>query len=99
MRPPHAPTTTTAQLPFLNQRDLPPTYWDAALNVAAVLVAEKENPREFKAEIEEKNGTYVFHLWHVSGLGNPVVGNPGGKCRDIIYDLASRTASKSTFWQ
>jgi len=88
---------------LLNQKDLPAKYREAAEQVAAALAAEKETPREFKAEVEEKGGrAYVFHLWHISAFtpeNKGVVGNPGGKCRDIVYDLKSRTASKSMFWQ
>ena len=88
---------------LMNQKDLPAKYQEAAKSVAAVLASEKEDPREFKAEVQEKGETaYVFHLWHISAFtpGNKgAVGNPGGRCRDIVYDVKSRKASKSVFWQ
>jgi hypothetical protein len=83
--------------------ELPAKYQKAAERVAAVLISEKEDPSQFKAEVEE-NGkeTFVFHLWHISAFkaeNAGAVGNPGGKCRDIVYDVKSGRASASMFWQ
>ncbi|MFI5337482.1 MAG: hypothetical protein ACHQ5A_11900 [Opitutales bacterium] len=88
--------------PRLNQ--LIVEYHDAAKAISAVLASEKEEPQEFRVEVEKRdNGRQlVFHLWHDSAftLGNMrVAGNPGGKCRDIYYAVKARKASKSVFWQ
>jgi hypothetical protein len=84
--------------------DVPPKYQEAAKAVALVLVREKEEPKEFKAEVEEKEGgeVFVFHLWHVSAFvpeNRNAPGNPGGKCRDISFNLRTGKASRSVFWQ
>ena len=61
--------------------------------VVASLLIEGENPAEFRAEIEgPQNGTLTFHLWHQSAFrpeNRNVVGNPGGRCRDVKIDLKS----------
>ncbi len=97
-------SSTKKELPPPRLSELPVRYQDAAKAVAAVLVGEKEEPKEFRAEIEEKDEgkKFVFHLWHDSAFtreNKRVVGNPGGKCRDIEYDVRSRKASQSLFWQ
>jgi hypothetical protein len=84
--------------------DVPPKYQEAAKAVALVLVREKEEPKEFKAEVEEKEGgeVFVFHLWHVSAFASEnrnAPGNPGGKCRDISFYSRTGKASRSMFWQ
>jgi hypothetical protein len=90
-------------------RELPQSRQDAAKAVATILLVEKEVPEEFRAVVEEADdGTLVFHLWHVSAFevkreaaarGFSVIGNPGGKCRDIVFDTKSGKASSSLFWQ
>ena len=84
--------------------DVPPKYQEAAKAVALVLVSEKEEPKEFKAEVEEKEGgeVFVFHLWHVSAFppeNRNARGNPGGKCRDISFNSRTGKASRSMSWQ
>jgi hypothetical protein len=66
------------------------------------LAAENEDPREFQAEVEEKEGMVVFHLRHSSAFAAEnigAMGNPGGRCRDIVYDVKNRKSSRSIFWQ
>jgi hypothetical protein len=44
----------------------------------------------------------MFHLWHESAFlpeNRNVVGNPGGKCRDVWYDPEKRTVVKVFWWQ
>lgn len=84
--------------------ELPARYQYAAKAVASILVGEQEEPKEFRAEIEEKEEgeVLVFHLWHDSAYSpenDRVIGNPGGKCRDIIYDVKTSEASRSMLWQ
>jgi hypothetical protein len=84
--------------------DVPPKYQEAAKAVALVLVGEKEDPAEFKAEVEEREEgeVFVFHLWHLSAFtpeNKNAVGNPGGKCRDISFYSRTGKASRSMFWR
>jgi hypothetical protein len=88
--------------------ELPEKFRTAADAVAAVLVRERADPREFRAVVSAESDSLVFHLWHISAFetkrkaaaqGYSVVGNPGGKCRDIVYHLSKRQASDSRFWQ
>jgi hypothetical protein len=83
--------------------DVAPNYPEAIVEVSRQLRSEGADPKEFRAEIEELNGTeLIFRLWHQSAFlpeHQNSSGNPGGKCRDIVYDLKSGKASKSQFWQ
>ena len=61
-------------------------------------------PEEFFANIEEtKNtGELVFHLWHQDAFkpeNMNVVGNPGGKCRDVYFDPQKGEVTKTLWWQ
>jgi hypothetical protein len=89
-------------------QDLPDKYQVAAGAVAEVLVREKHDPKEFRVRVEEREKQWVFQLWHLSAfaaereaaaMGAGILGNPGGKCRNIVYDLESRKASGSGLWQ
>lgn len=76
----------------------------AARSVAASLTAHGERPQEFYAEIEAGAGgrVLIFHLWHQSAFepdNRHVAGNPGGKCRDVHYDVARREVTATLFWQ
>lgn len=89
--------------------ELPEKYRIAANSVAAELVAENEKPEEFRAVVGEKDEeTWIFYLWHVSAIeikrdarakGLSVIGNPGGRCRNIEFDLKAQKASASQYWQ
>lgn len=99
---PAASTKQESTLPRLSE--VHPRYQDAASAVAAVLVGEKEEPKEFRVRVEEKHGgkVLVFRLWHDSAFtpeNERFIGNPGGRCRDIEYDVESRKASQSLYWQ
>lgn len=100
---PRAPSSgEESQLPRLGE--VPAKYQVAAQAVAAVLADEGEEPKEFRAKVVEKDGggTLVFHLWHDSAFTPEharEIGNPGGRCRDVVYDVRSRKASQSVFWQ
>ncbi len=77
----------------------PAKYKEGLLAVAAAV----ENPEEFMVEIEEERGpVYVFHLWHQSAFlpqNRGLMGNPGGKCRDVRFDPATRKIVAILFWQ
>ena len=72
--------------------------------VADAVVRSGERPEEFFAEVDagSADGIVVFHLWHRSAW-NPenrgVVGNPGGKCRDVYYDAKRGEVIRTLFWQ
>jgi hypothetical protein len=83
--------------------ELDDRYQEAAKAVAAKLVAEQEDPKEFRATVvEEDDRFWSFGLWHVSAFKPEYknsFGNPGGRCRTIIYDRKNREASSSRLWQ
>ena len=105
----HAVDTKKESVAPRRLSELPEKYQDAAKAVAAILVGEKEDPKELRATVEEGDGKlWIFQLWHVSAFeemrnakakGYSVIGNPGGKCRNIAYDLKSGKASRSMLWQ
>lgn len=92
----------------LRLSDLASKYRTATTVVSEVLEAERENPDEFRALVEDDGKCLVFHLWHLSAFedkreaaakGLSVIGNPGGKCRSIEFDPVTGKASRSMFWQ
>ena len=83
---------------------LAPEYRTAAATVAKFLSEKGEKPREFFAEITRSpdGKELVFHLWHESAFDakyRNVRGNPGGKNRDVHYNLRSGTVTGMLFWQ
>ena len=85
----------------------PPDQQGAAIAVAAWLLKDGEDPREFHARVrsEDDGNVLVFHLWHESAFvaiekaakeGHFILGNPSGKCRDVYYNLKSKNVSHST---
>lgn len=88
--------------------DLRETDREAGKAVMAVLVYEKENPREFRVRVIERGALKIFEIWHISAFevlrkaaaqGHTILGNPGGNCRNIVYDSKTGKASSSEFWQ
>jgi hypothetical protein len=76
----------------------------AARTVADAVARSGERPEEFFAEIEvaRGDGVVVFHLWHRSAWdpeNRGVVGNPGGKCRDLYFDPRRGEVIQTLFWQ
>jgi hypothetical protein len=103
---PAAPTDRprTKPTPLVDVDGFAAQHRDAARAVAASLAADGDRPDEFYADVEpEQEGqSLVFHLWHESAveLGNrDVVGNPGGKCRAVRYDVRQRRVVQTLFWQ
>jgi hypothetical protein len=63
-----------------------------------------ESPKEFFAKVESSNGgkVLVFHLWHQSAFESQnrgVVGNPGGKNRDVWFDVPTGKVVKMLYWR
>ena len=90
--------------------ELPEKYEAAARAVAAALVKADHDPKDYRAVVEERptQKIFVFHLWHLSAFakereakmrGSHVIGNPGGKCVDINFDLRTEQASAPMLWQ
>jgi hypothetical protein len=82
----------------------PAQYREAARAVALSLSQVGEDPKEFFAAIDSESGgrVLVFHLWHTSAFEPQnvnVPGNPGGKCRNVIYDTESHKVTRTLFWQ
>ena len=87
---------------LVSVEDFAPGLRNAAKAAAAALRATGENPQEFFVEIEETADAVVLHLWHEDAFlpeNANVVGNPGGKCRDMYYDPQTGTITKTLFWQ
>jgi len=83
---------------------LMPEHRAAAAAVATYLTQKGENPKEFFANVERMpNGKeLVFRLWHRTAFepqNRNVVGNPGGKNRDVYFDIESGSVSRMLFWQ
>ena len=79
-------------------------YRGAANAVETVLHSIGEDPREFRVqlEIQDEGGLYVFHLWHISAFKpeyENTIGNPGGRCCDIVYNSKTRKTSAPMYWQ
>ena len=74
-----------------------------AQSVAASVQLHGENPSEFRAVVEgPQNGILTFHLWHQSAFtpeNRGANGNPGGKCRDVKFDLATNKVFSTVLWQ
>src|SRR5688572_15827751 len=69
-----------------------PEYRTAAVAVAKFLSQKGEKPSEFFAEVTRSpdGKELVFHLWHQTAFDakyRNVVGNPGGKNRDVRYNV------------
>lgn len=59
---------------------------------------------EFWAQIEpdRRTGELVFHLWHQAAFlpaNRGMLGNPGGKCRDVHYSREHKKVTRTLFWQ
>ena len=90
--------------------ELDEKYQIAAQSVKATLRHHGMNPSEFRAVVEElrQERQYVFHLHHLSAFearrearktGMDIIGNPGGKSCNVVFDLRTREASRPIPWQ
>ncbi|MBN1532326.1 MAG: hypothetical protein JXA20_06670 [Spirochaetes bacterium] len=61
------------------------------------------NPGEFFVTVERGDpDILVFHLWHrdaFKGENAHMIGNPGGRCRDVHYSVKDRRVVRVLFWQ
>jgi hypothetical protein len=81
---------------------LPAEFRTAAEAAANYLQGKGEEPSEFYvSDISRRCKTLVLPLWHISGfpLRQRVVGNPGGKCRNLEYDTVTGRIAGELFWQ
>lgn len=82
-----------------------PEYFPERLRGAVRAVAKSVGtPAEFWAQIEpdRRTGELVFHLWQQDAFlpaNRNMVGNPGGKCRDVYYSRKDRKVTRTLFWQ
>ena len=93
---------TVGAASLIKLEDIAPSFRDAASVAATALRATGEAPQEFFVEIEETPDAVVLHLWHKDAFlpeNANVIGNPGGKCRDMYYDPEARTITKTLLWQ
>lgn len=72
--------------------------------VAAALRRDGEDPDEFRVELERAPDSrfLTLHLWHESASlpeNRHMLGNPGGRCRDISYDELTGQLSYSRGWE
>jgi hypothetical protein len=71
---------------------------------ARAVAASVGEPAEYVAQLELDRATdeLVFHLWHQDAFrpeNKAMVGNPGGKCRDVRYDRRQKKVVRTLFWQ
>ena len=64
----------------------------------------KDEHHHYYVIIDEKHDTkeIIFHLYHETSFDNGnwgVVGNPGGKCLDLYYDINTGEFTKTVPWQ
>jgi hypothetical protein len=89
---------------LVNSAAFAPEHREALSAVTRFIVQKGEDPLDFFAEVTQSPNTdeLVFRLWHASTF-NPqstkVIGNPGGKNRDVYYDVKARKVTRMVFWQ
>ena len=95
------PAAAAKDLPRLTQTAaFPPPYRDAARAVARHVTS----PSDYFVRVEpQKNGREpVFHLWHKTAFlpqNRGSVGNPGGKCLDVVHDTKKHKVVHDWAWQ
>ena len=90
--------------PLANIAAFAPEHREAVSIVTSYIAQNGEDPLDFFAEVSTSpnSGELVIRLWHASTFdpGNrEVIGNPGGKNRDVYYDIKSRKVTRMLFWQ
>jgi len=82
-----------------------PTPYRAAAEAGAIYLSQHgEQPSEFYVSLDasdQTDKTIELPLWHVSAfkVSPRVKGNPGGKCRTLYYDVASKQITGTVFWK
>lgn len=79
-------------------------YQSAINAVIEKLKEDGENPDDFYAKFEESKNSneIIFHLWHKDAFkpeNRGIRGNPGGKCRDVYYDVIQKKVTQVSFCQ
>lgn len=97
-------SSTPERAPVLSESmAFPSEFRNAVKAVEESILRGGEQPSEFHVVIEgPKDGVLTFHLWHKSAFASPnrgVNGNPGGKCRDVKFDLTTHQISSAVLWQ
>jgi hypothetical protein len=94
------------KLPTLAQQTAFPKEFQLGVKTVATYIQRGgEDPSEFHVDVEGPiDGTLVLHLWHKSAFtsefrNHAVVGNPGGKCRNVTFDLGTNTVLSTEPWQ
>ena len=87
--------------PQLTRTEAFATQYREAVRAVARYVG---SPKDFFAEIEPKDGgrELWFHLWHKTAFtpeNRYVAGNPGGQCRDVVYDTRKHKVTHTWWWQ
>jgi hypothetical protein len=92
-----------ASLPRLDELAQPSASQASIAQAVCLAIRQQgERPDEFFADVKEgADGNIVFHLWHRNAfpLNTNVVGNPGGKCRDVYFDKSTQRVTKILFWK
>jgi hypothetical protein len=81
-----------------------PVILSAVFSATAQLLRRGEDPAEFyvTSTVRDSGTVVVLHLWHEAAFypeNASMQGNPGGKCRDMWYDVRRRAITKELFWQ
>jgi hypothetical protein len=101
----HGAEESRTLYPLTVNEAFPPEYQKAALEVVFAVSKEGLKPREYSAEVARRDGdkTLEFTLWHDSALKQrkspSVFGDPSGKCRTAIYDVAKSKVTKIYGWR
>jgi hypothetical protein len=84
-----------SKLPLLSEESaFPPEYLAGVRAVQKDLISKRENPAEFRTWIRkiDDGKTLVFSVIHLTSLEERYrnsLGNPSGKDRAIVFDIAS----------
>ncbi len=88
---------------WIGSSETPDKYQEAMQVVEELLKSRDEDPYEFYVTVTEKDkDIIIFHLWHKDAFkpeNRRVIGNPGGRCRDIQYHSKMKRIINQLFWQ
>ena len=78
-------------------------YKDAQIAMTNYLINKKEDPNDFYIPKNQIiNQDTIFTVWHKIALlpeSADVLGNPGGKCRNLYYDKNKKQVIKGLLWK
>lgn len=81
---------------------LPAEFGAAVVAAAGYLKEKNEEPSEFYvSDITRKGKIIVLPIWHISAFPfkQRIVGNPGGKSRNLEYNTVTGRITGEFFWQ